>query len=368
MRTPIGLEMWPAERETSDPVNAITSSWIQQAAIRSALRAGNEALAVRLASLIGVRDENKLTDLIFYTRHPERQGRRLERSEQQLIREWLDVRDRVVRPAFRADPSTGTPVPPTTSTPPVIQVADREVGATLAMAARKVVSLGITLEELILRHKAEFGDLPIEVLLAFIRKEAGTHLFDDATAGYWDKKTKKYVPQPKFYELGVFQTPAGIHGCIPDNGGRKCTYDPPGRNVESSQFGKGWHRLTGKYPTKDTWRDPTMQVRIGLWDLSSTGERIAAEFPALFPSKSSEWYIRMAVLYSFSKGAGWTRAYLSKYKAELLARPEDQRWDFLRGKSAYLQGYGTKPQFDPENVNEKMALAAKLRTVRGTTN
>jgi len=76
----------------------------------------------------------------------------------------------------------------------------------------------------------------------------------------------------------------------------------------------------------------------------------------------------MAVLYSFSKGAGWTRAYLSKYKNELLTLPESQRWDFLRGKPAYLKGYGTKTQFDPENVDEKMALAAKLRAVRGATN
>jgi len=365
MRMPIDLEF-----ETSDPVNTITSSWIQQAAIRSALRAGNEPLAIRFAISVGVRDENKLTDLVFYTRYPQQQGKKLMRGDP-LIPKWLEIRDRVVRPVLRSASAPSTPSAPSTSTPttaPDVKVTDREVASTLTMAARKVPGLGITLEELLLRHKAEFGDIPIEVLMAFIRKEAGTHLFDDATAGYWDKQTKKYVPQPKFFELGVFQTPAGIHGCVPDNGNRKCTYEPPGRNVESSQFGKGWYRLTGKYPTRDNWRDPTMQVRIGLWDLSSTGDRVAAAFPSLFPSKSSEWYLRMAVLYSFSKGAGWTRAYLSKYKTELQALSENQRWDFLRDKSAYLEGYGIKPRFDPENVNEKMALAAKLRAVRGATN
>jgi hypothetical protein len=109
-----------------------------------------------------------------------------------------------------------------------------------------------------------------------------------------------------------------------------------------------------------------MQVRIGLWDLSSTGERVAKVFPELFPSRRSEWYLRMAVLYSFSKGAGWTRAFLSKYQNDLLALPESQRWDFLRGKPAYLKGRGTKT-FDPENVDKKMALAAKLRTARGAS-
>ena len=48
------------------------------------------------------------------------------------------------------------------------------------------------------------------MLLAFIHFEAG-RLFDDATAGKWNEKYKKYIPS--FYELGVFQTPAGDHGC-----------------------------------------------------------------------------------------------------------------------------------------------------------
>ena len=256
----------------------------------------------------------------------------------------------------------------TTSTPtskPGATVSDRQVGETLAMAAKKAPGLGITLEELLLRHKADSGDIPIEVLLAFIRKEAGTHLFDDATAGKWSEKYQKY--SPSFYELGVFQTPAGDHGCIREGGKKMCKYEPPGYNVRGSQFGKGWYRLTKTYPTEANWKDPTMQVRIGLWDLNSTGERVVKAFPELFPSKGSEWYVRMAVLYSFSKGAGWTRAYLSKYKNELLTLPEGQRWDFMRGKPAYLKGRGTKT-FDPENVDEKMALAAKLRAVRGATN
>jgi LAS superfamily LD-carboxypeptidase LdcB len=251
---------------------------------------------------------------------------------------------------------------------------DRDVGTTLAMAARKVPGLGITLEELLLRHKAEAGDIPIEVLLAFIRLEAGNHLFDDATAGYLDRESKEYKPEPKFYELGIFQTPAGDHGCLPDGpkGDRKkCKYEAPGHNVEKSQFGQGWYRLKRTYPNGDNWKDPIMQVRIGLWNLRSPGERVAREFPELFPSRRSEWYLRMAVLYSFAKGAGWTRAYLSKYKDDLLKRDENQRWDFLRGKQANYKHPVTKKIktkiFDPENVDKKMALAAKLQAVRGAT-
>src|SRR5262245_2998985 len=99
--------------------------------------------------------------------------------------------------------------------------------------------------------------------------------------------------------------------------------------MENSQFGKSWRRFRGTYPTKDNWTDPTMQVRIGLWDLTSTAERVRTKFAALFPSKQSEWFLRMAVLYSFAAGAGATSASLRKYKNELLALPEGRRWDFL---------------------------------------
>jgi hypothetical protein len=140
--------------------------------------------------------------------------------------------------------------------------------------------------------------------------------------------------------------------------------------VKDSEFGKGWHRLAGTYPTTDNWTDPTMQVRIGLRNLNSPAEAIRKEFAELFPSQKSEWYWRMAVLYSFSAGTGWTRAFLRQYKEDLLARPEAQRWDFLRGRKAQRRIAVNKKirievkTFNPENVDQKMALAAKLRTVR----
>ena len=66
----------------------------------------------------------------------------------------------------------------------------------------------------------------------------------------------------------------------------------------------------------------------------------------------------MAVLYAFAAGGGAARAFLRKYRSELLALPEAKRWDFLRGKSV-----GTS-SFNPENVDKKMTLAAKLRDAR----
>jgi hypothetical protein len=256
------------------------------------------------------------------------------------------------------------------------QVTDSDVQAALRKAKRMVPKLGVNLEQLLMQNQAYFGDIPIELLLAFIHYEAENNLWNNQTAGYSHKKTGKYIPQPKYYELGLFQTPAGLHGCVPSGpeGKQKmCRFPPPGHNVQNSPFGQGWFRLTGSYPTEingtNPWNNPTIQVRVGLSSLNSTGERIRNLFPRLFTSKRSEWYLRMAVLYSFAQGSGWTIAYLQRYYDELLALPDNQRWGFLRDKPATLKGYDPKTELDPsQNVDRKMTLAAKLRAVRGVTN
>jgi murein DD-endopeptidase MepM/ murein hydrolase activator NlpD len=343
--------------------------------LMDAIRRGMYTTTIQKAIKQGIRDENRLTSIVFNARHPELGGRRIKKEEQQLAKEWLEIRDRLVRPSLSSSftkPTSrgmsGAGAASTAISKPAIKVNDSTGREALAIAARKVQGLGINLEELLRRHKSESGGIPMEVLLAFIRLEAGGKLFDDKTAGKWSEKYQKY--SSSFYELGVFQTPAGEHGCTSGPGNKRCKYEAPGYNVQGSTFGKGWYRFTKTYPTAANWKDPVMQVRIGLWDLTSTGERIAREFPDLFPNKGSDWYLRMAVLYSFSKGAGWTRAFLNKYRNELRRTAESQRWDFLRGKPAYFKGRNgswTKI-FDPENVDKKMALAAKIRAVRASIN
>ncbi len=358
-----------AGQPTSSPTSAVrpgqppqselfeTGGWgqagVRRAGLSSAVRRRQESLAVQTAIRQGQRDPNKLTNLVFIQRHPELGGRKLRADEAVLVGEWKAILRDIVLPQLR---SSGK------GPAAVATVGDRAVGETLRMAATKVPGLGISLEELLVRHQAESGGIPIEVLLAFIHFEAGNRLFADATAGKWNARYKQY--SPRFYELGVFQTPAGDHGCTQVGGRKQCQYPPPGRNVERSSFGQGWHRFTNTHLTADNWKDPTLQVRIGLWNLRTPGERIAKEFPALFSSRQSEWYLRMAVLYSFAVGAGWTRAFLRKYGKQLLGLPESQRWDFLRDKEAFLTGYGTR-KFQNENVDKKMALAAKIRAVRG---
>jgi hypothetical protein len=338
----------PAEPPPAVPTPELNFEWEALGQELETAPASAERTAVRSRIGAGQRDAKALADLVFFRRHPERAGRRIGVNERSLAAEWNVILRTIVLPALAsAGAASGAGA----------RVADPEVAQTLAMGATPAPKLAITLEQLLLRHEAEAGGIPIEVLLAFIHYEAG-RLFDDHTAGKWNDSYQKYIPS--FYELGVFQTPAGDHGCVNEAGVKTCKYPPPGRNVESSQFGKGWMQLGGGYPTANNWKDPNMQVRVGLWDLNTTADRVSSAFPDLFPSKQSEWWLRMAVLYAFAAGGGAARAFLRKYRSELLVLPETKRWDFLRGKSV------GSFSFNPENVDKKMALAAKLRSGRPT--
>lgn len=72
--------------------------------VLDALRRGLEAVAVQLAVASGSRNENALSDLIFFARHPERGGKLLVKGEPDFAKlslEWLrDIRDRLVRPVL----------------------------------------------------------------------------------------------------------------------------------------------------------------------------------------------------------------------------------------------------------------------------
>src|SRR5215469_9321641 len=68
--------------------------------IQDALNLGRWSLALGLAILGGEHDVNKLTDLIFFARHRELRGRRIRPNEKGLAREWLSIRDSLVKPAL----------------------------------------------------------------------------------------------------------------------------------------------------------------------------------------------------------------------------------------------------------------------------
>ena len=176
---------------------------------------------------------------------------------------------------------------------------------------------------------------------------------------------------PEFYELGLFQTPAGLHGRCTGRHWRSCAIEPPGE--ENPRNPSPWARNCARIGADPAqWTNPTTQVRVGLLDLEDGAIALRRDFPELFPSPGSDWDLRMAVLYRFSRGGGYARSFLSGYRRELAAMPEAQRWNFLRDKTATAtvtvkgKRVTVRRDFKGENVEEKMALAGKLGYVPRT--
>jgi LAS superfamily LD-carboxypeptidase LdcB len=82
-----------------------------------ALVKGGWQTAVAIAIGAGYRDVNKLTNMVFWFRHPQLIGQRLEPEERDLAREWLDIRDNIVKPAL-AGASPVAPPPPSAAPSP----------------------------------------------------------------------------------------------------------------------------------------------------------------------------------------------------------------------------------------------------------
>ncbi|WP_199512595.1 DUF2272 domain-containing protein [Nucisporomicrobium flavum] len=86
------------------PASGTSSSATMDPLLR-AVPATDEAARVARSVASGVRDENRLTDLVFSGRHPERRGRRLMGGEPGFARlrdEWVRIRRGVVRPLLWA--------------------------------------------------------------------------------------------------------------------------------------------------------------------------------------------------------------------------------------------------------------------------
>lgn len=83
---------------TQDALDVKSVSLLEK--VKASIHRGRTKLAVYFAWQKGVRDENKLTDLIFSYKHPELNGRKLLSEEKGLHREWATIRKNIVRPAI----------------------------------------------------------------------------------------------------------------------------------------------------------------------------------------------------------------------------------------------------------------------------
>ena len=105
-----------AEGELSHP---LLSLFPVPAAVLEALSGGLSSLAVTLAAGAGFRDVNQLTNIVFYFRHPDRIGTKIRPDERALAAEWVDIRDRIVKPALRSQPAGAAPATtPAPTAPP----------------------------------------------------------------------------------------------------------------------------------------------------------------------------------------------------------------------------------------------------------
>jgi hypothetical protein len=314
----------------------------------------------------GVRDENQITDAVFFDRHRERNGRRLGPDETVLIREWFEVRDQLVRPALYRPANAQPPAPHSSGggaqSPATASVADYDVRYAQQIANKPVPDMpGITIQQLIERYRPQYApEIPMPLLLAFLRYESGGN-FEDRTHGVVvgldengnrvkpGKKPVRFIRSPEFYELGLFQTPAGLHGCTAEEPPRNC-YLPPGMEKpgDPSQWVKLCNRI-GANPAH--WTDPSTQVQVGLLDLETSAQLIRDRNRDLFSIPGNDWDLRAAVLLPFAGGGGYTQTFLNRYRSGLASLPEDHRWGFLQDKIA--------PNY-AKNINEKMQLAAKL--------
>jgi len=77
---------------------------------RMAVDTANESKTLQTAIEGGQRDENRLADLVFNARHPERGGQKLQPNEQQLVKEWVEILNHLVKPALIASPVPSAPV------------------------------------------------------------------------------------------------------------------------------------------------------------------------------------------------------------------------------------------------------------------
>lgn len=142
------------------------------APIRNAVRRGRDEVAILLAVRRGITDENRLTDILFAERHPELGGRPLRPDERALVREWLAVRNTIVRPALVRGTSAGasapTPSSPTPTGGPLDQIR--------ALGGRDVAPTEVNAVHL-LKALSAYWSIPWQVPYTILEHEGGVSLF-----------------------------------------------------------------------------------------------------------------------------------------------------------------------------------------------
>ena len=186
-------------------------------AVGGIVTGGADWAIVQLALVRGIRDENRLTDIAFLRRHPERRGRPIRPEELQLRREWLDLRDRIVRPAMHTGPGTPPTASTTTPTAPGAGVTSAVPGGTGALdALRPLVgrSTAATVPNAmaILRALCAYWGVPLQLPFTLLQHEGGLRLFQhhDGVMQTTASARESVIPiLPRPLKLVLLGLPAG---------------------------------------------------------------------------------------------------------------------------------------------------------------
>jgi hypothetical protein len=118
-----------AELTEADLLEEVPASEHPLAAVFSLPRVAFDAMAkgvwgtaIAIAVGAGLRDVNQLTNMVFWFKHPQLIGQKIRADRRDLAREWLQIRDQVVKPALAGGVPTGPAAPsgPSTPAPPAI--------------------------------------------------------------------------------------------------------------------------------------------------------------------------------------------------------------------------------------------------------
>jgi LAS superfamily LD-carboxypeptidase LdcB len=115
-----------AGEEEDEVAHPILSLFPLPKSVLDALTGNLWPLAVQLATGAGYTDANQLTNIVFYFKHPEVIGRKIGPQERELAKDWVAIRDGIVKPALQALPGSAPSAP---AAPPVGAVTSPPIPA-----------------------------------------------------------------------------------------------------------------------------------------------------------------------------------------------------------------------------------------------
>jgi hypothetical protein len=134
----------------------------------------------------GERDANRLTNIIFQARHPERGGRPITRAETQPALEWVWIRDNLIQPVLLR--AAATPVA-TVQAPPATTPAGIPPASQFQRRQPRNPGRYALLAPMLDRYR---GDIPLEFLLGWIAVESD---------GCIDEVTKPPLDERGFFQI-----------------------------------------------------------------------------------------------------------------------------------------------------------------------